>query len=228
MTWAPTHRHVKRGTDYRVLGCGFMKMKPGLGMCDGSTGIVYLGENNVPYIQPWLPVHESKDMIGLAKIQVSGEPLKDGDAIVLYQGEDGTLWVRLFDEFMDGRFMLLKGEYWEQLWGHTSRKYRDVLLVLQLFREFAIKNATQWKLGSNHHHPVWALVAETLGNTDDIRNGPLWKFIQPTNETSLEDLLADAEKEPFGSDGIKAQQALTEYHLKGGKTLAQVKEELGL
>ncbi|MGX9145870.1 hypothetical protein [Mesorhizobium sp. 128a] len=57
--WRPTHRHVKRGGAYRLIGA--------------------------------------------AKLQTS-VPLADLDAMVVYQAEDGSLWVRPHVEFFDGRF----------------------------------------------------------------------------------------------------------------------------
>lgn len=60
--------------------------------------------------------------------------------------------------------------------------------VLHLFREFTIKNATQWKLGSNHHHPIWAMMAEKLEDVEDIKSGPAWQFIQPENREPLQTL----------------------------------------
>jgi hypothetical protein len=38
----------------------------------------------------------------------------------------------------------------------------DFAFLLWKFREFTIRNATQWTLGSNHHNPIWAEVAEAL------------------------------------------------------------------
>jgi hypothetical protein len=35
------------------------------------------------------------------------KPLPDGTTLVLYQGEDGRLWVRTPAEFVDGRFLAL-------------------------------------------------------------------------------------------------------------------------
>jgi hypothetical protein len=34
--------------------------------------------------------------------------------------------------------------------------------VLTRFREFVIRNAVVWELGSNHHNPMWMEVAEAL------------------------------------------------------------------
>lgn len=56
-----THRHVKRGTRYHV--------------------------------------------IGQARAQCSTTPIRDGDMLTLYQGEDGVYSVRPPAEFSDGRFV---------------------------------------------------------------------------------------------------------------------------
>jgi hypothetical protein len=45
--------------------------------------------------------------IGRAKLQTNGN-LSDGATMVVYQGEDGKIWVREEEEFHDGRF--------EQVW----------------------------------------------------------------------------------------------------------------
>lgn len=67
--------------------------------------------------------------------------------------------------------------------------------LLNLFREFVLQNATQWKMGSNHHHPIWSMVAELIGDEEkDINSGPLWKFIQPENKFSLQYLFDTNEK----------------------------------
>jgi len=77
----------------------------------------------------------------------------------------------------------------EQL--HNLRSVTKVVEALWLFREFVIKNATQWKLGSNHHHPIWMHVAEALGDVPEIRRGPEYQFIQPLNERTLGELRND-------------------------------------
>lgn len=41
--------------------------------------------------------------------------------------------------------------------------------TLRLFREFVLANATQWKAGASHHHPMWQRVAETLGDDNDSK-----------------------------------------------------------
>lgn len=53
--------------------------------------------------------------------------------------------------------------------------------ALRLFREFVSYNAKKWGLGTNHHHPIWQLVAETLGddNTNPIHADDFAKFVKP-------------------------------------------------
>lgn len=47
-------------------------------------------------------------VIGEANSQVVGEPIGEGDLVVVYRADsDGTLWVRRKDEFYDGRFEAL-------------------------------------------------------------------------------------------------------------------------
>lgn len=65
---------------------------------------------------------------------------------------------------------------------------REALEVLALFRAFVQRNVTRWELGAgDHHHPMWALIAETLGdlNRKEFNNGEGWKFIQPRNREAL-------------------------------------------
>lgn len=40
----------------------------------------------------------------------------------------------------------------------------DTRTTLRLFREFVLMNATQWRLGAAHQHPMWARVAKALGD----------------------------------------------------------------
>lgn len=59
--WRPTHRHVKRGSEYEV--------------------------------------------IARAEVQNSGGlPIREGDLLVIYQGDIGDTWARPIGEFQDGRF----------------------------------------------------------------------------------------------------------------------------
>lgn len=53
--------------------------------------------------------------------------------------------------------------------------------ILRIFRAFVLRNATQWTLGSNHHHPMWAMVAEEITD-EDPSFGPDYAFIQPENK----------------------------------------------
>ena len=46
-------------------------------------------------------------IIGEAQVQASESSLTDYEVVVVYQGDDGQLWVRRFSEFMD-RFAPLK------------------------------------------------------------------------------------------------------------------------
>src|SRR4051812_29551363 len=61
--WRPTHRHVKRGTEYEVIGWG--------------------------------------------SVQCSEAGLLDNEHVMIYRGQDGTLWARRLSEFIDGRFEML-------------------------------------------------------------------------------------------------------------------------
>lgn len=58
---------------------------------------------------------------------------------------------------------------------------RDPKEALLLFRTFVLNNATQWRLGANHHHPIWQIVAETLDDMNDSepRSGEDWQLVMP-------------------------------------------------
>ncbi|TGU59051.1 hypothetical protein EN790_33645 [Mesorhizobium sp. M2D.F.Ca.ET.147.01.1.1] len=66
-------------------------------------------------VDGWQPTHQHLKrrslyrFVGAAKLQTS-VPLSDMDAMVVYQAEDGSFWVRPDVEFYDGRFLLLAGE----------------------------------------------------------------------------------------------------------------------
>eukprot|EP00918_Siedleckia_nematoides_P036361 GHVU01079058.1.p1 GENE.GHVU01079058.1~~GHVU01079058.1.p1 ORF type:complete len:311 (-),score=46.14 GHVU01079058.1:287-1219(-) len=79
--WEPTHRHVKRGTTYRVLGEAEAQV---------STGDY----------RAW-PKGNAEGHGPVARL------VHDGVRLTVYQGEDGKLWVRFPDEFADGRFATL-------------------------------------------------------------------------------------------------------------------------
>jgi hypothetical protein len=66
--------------------------------------------------------------------------------------------------------------------------------ALWLFREFTIRNATQWELGCGHHHPIWAMLAELIGEQGGIVAGPHYRFIHPDNDKSLDELYFASEK----------------------------------
>lgn len=83
---------------------------------------------------------------------------------------------------------------------------RRLKQVTHLFREFVIRNATQWQSGTNHHHPIWSMLAELLPG-DDIRSGPDWRFILPGNQLSWEECHAQGIE--AGTDET-AQQAQPE------------------
>lgn len=79
----------------------------------------YLGERLVTFIREnrignpfpeFMPLYRHKkrgstyDIIAVCRAQVSGEPLRDDDRVVIYRNSENMLFVRGFNEFMDGRF----------------------------------------------------------------------------------------------------------------------------
>lgn len=46
----------------------------------------------------------SYDIIAVCRAQVSGDPLRDDDRVVVYRNRENMVFVRGFSEFMDGRF----------------------------------------------------------------------------------------------------------------------------
>lgn len=76
--WKPTHRHVKSGGEYMLLGSG--RMQSGM----------------------WF---EQKD--GDIDRPSSLEPI-DMHLVAIYRGADGNLWARPREEFDDGRFVLIE------------------------------------------------------------------------------------------------------------------------
>lgn len=54
--------------------------------------------------------------------------------------------------------------------------------ALRLFREFVQNNATQWRIGASHHHPIWQMVAETLGDDNDLKPTEAeWQLVRPAS-----------------------------------------------
>lgn len=43
-------------------------------------------------------------ILGVAEMQCSTDPKFDHMPVIIYMGDDNQVWVRLKDEFMDGRF----------------------------------------------------------------------------------------------------------------------------
>jgi len=57
---------------------------------------------------------------------------------------------------------------------------------LKLFREFVLLNAKVWESGAgDHSHPVWAHVAELVGETSLLPDPATSAFIQPDNRKPL-------------------------------------------
>lgn len=79
--WRERVRHVKRGTEYEVLGEAEAQVS-------GSDS----------------RITEHRDWLTEAVI------LEDGDKLTVYRGTDGRLWCRPTDEFRDGRFLTLGNE----------------------------------------------------------------------------------------------------------------------
>lgn len=83
----------------------------------------------------------------------------------------------------------------------ASNDAREMASALDLFREFVLHNATQWKLGAGHHHPIWQLVAELLPpSAGRNMSGERWQFIQPDN---TETLAALSRRHPAPDGGAK-------------------------
>lgn len=71
-------RHVKRGTEYEVLGEAEFQ----LAACNRITGDDYYNPD--------------------------ATYLREGDKFIIYRGDDGKIWARSTDEFRDGRFVTIR------------------------------------------------------------------------------------------------------------------------
>lgn len=49
--------------------------------------------------------------IGTAEVQIAdGQMIGEGAVLIIYRGDDGKLWARPINEFLDGRFEPVAGE----------------------------------------------------------------------------------------------------------------------
>lgn len=86
---------------------------------EANERAAYLGERLVTFIREnragspfpeFMPIYRHKkrgstyDIIAVCRAQVSGEPLRDDDRVVVYRNSENMIFVRGFNEFMDGRF----------------------------------------------------------------------------------------------------------------------------
>lgn len=86
---------------------------------EANERAAYLGERLTTFIREnrignpfpeFMPLYRHKkrgstyDIIAVCRAQVSGEPLRDDDRVVIYRNSENMLFVRGFNEFMDGRF----------------------------------------------------------------------------------------------------------------------------
>jgi len=77
--WRPTHRHVKRGSEYTLLGIGKMQTSN------------WMDEQWSHEPQSGNPPQRTLDPVDMREVAI-------------YRAEDGQLWVRPREEFEDGRF----------------------------------------------------------------------------------------------------------------------------
>jgi len=103
------YRHRASGGTYQVLGNGFVTLE-GASPDDNDTIFVVNGGDAPPYVvvaDERTQVRKD-DLVLEVKLQTA-TPLKTGDKLVLYRGEDGRYWARPHAEFFDGRFVELDG-----------------------------------------------------------------------------------------------------------------------
>src|SRR5436190_9516556 len=63
----------------------------------------------------------------------------------------------------------------KRLDNEATRSDEALREALWLFREFVIRNATQWEAGAGHHHPIWVMIAELIGEQGGIVSGPRYR-----------------------------------------------------
>lgn len=107
---------VERERDQRLeeLGRVIMACPQGMRTSPASDGVRQLrAAYEARQLQPeWRPTHQHMKrrslyrFVGKATLQTSLQ-LRDMDAMVVYQAEDGSFWVRPDVEFYDGRFLTL-------------------------------------------------------------------------------------------------------------------------
>jgi hypothetical protein len=56
--WTPTHRHIKRGTTYRVIGNGSLQTNSAL--YDGQALVIYEGESGELWARPGAEFHDGR------------------------------------------------------------------------------------------------------------------------------------------------------------------------
>lgn len=86
---------------------------------EANERAAYLGERLTTFIREnragspfpeFMPLYRHKkrgstyDIIAVCRAQVSGDPLRDDDRVVVYRNSENMIFVRGFNEFMDGRF----------------------------------------------------------------------------------------------------------------------------
>lgn len=93
--------------DGRSINAGDWRERP-----DGLWELQVTSLSSQDSADGWRPTHRHKKRgttyraVSDADVQAS-EPIREGDPVVVYQGEDGRYWVRPRAEFHDGRFELL-------------------------------------------------------------------------------------------------------------------------